>query len=188
MKAFFDKFGGLKSASFIGLENYENSYGEVSNLSVLVNVDTKTAKQKDLATLKAVTESDLQDIANSKGLPMDTLKVALSELITSAEKNLSENPEDRTAQSQAQTEAYIHLTPAVKLHKDTLNVYVTGLVNHKTVIVEGEYPTVNKREKTLCKEAIKRHCDLRMEKYRTYNVGSMDKINITGSTLQVIKG
>lgn len=188
MKAFFDKFSSLKSASFIGLEGYENSYGEISNLSVLVNVDTKTAKEKDLATLKAVTDADLKDIANSKNLPMDTLKVALSELITSAEKNLSENPEERTAQSKAQTDAYLHLTPAVKLHKETLNVYVTGLVNHKTVIIKGEYPTVKKREKTLCKDAIKKHCDLRMEKYRTYNIGSMEKINITGSTLQLIKG
>lgn len=187
MKAFFDKFNGLKSSSFIEVKNYENKYGEVANINLLTNVDTHNAKKKDLETLKSLTESDLEDIANSKDISLDTLKTALSELIKSAEKNLSENKEDRTNQSKAQADAYFHLTPAVKMHKDTMNVFVSGFVNHKEVIQEGEYPTRNKREKTKAKDAIKRHCDLRMDKYRQYNVGQMDSVAVTGSTIQIIK-
>jgi hypothetical protein len=188
MKAFFDKFGGLKSASFIGIENYTNKYDEVANISLLTNVDVRNAKEKDLATLKSLTPADLKDISKANDLPMDVLETALSELIASGEKNLSSDMSERTNQSKAQADAYVHLTPAVRLHKDSMNVFVSGFLNSKTVLVEGEYPQKNKRVKTICKEAIGKHCDLRMNKYRQYNVGSMDRINITGSTLQFIRG
>ena len=183
MKAFFDKFTGLKSASFIGLENYSNKYGEVANISLVANIDVSNAKQKDLDTLKSLTENDLNDVAVSYSLPIDTINVALAELIASAEKNLSADKSERTNQSNAQADAYIHLTPAVRMHKETMDVFVAGFLNSKTVLIEGEYPNVNKREKTLCKDAIAKHCDLRMKKYRQYKVGQMSKINITGSTL-----
>ena len=146
------------------------------------------AKEKDLNTLKSLTESDLKDIALSmKEEPsMDVMKKALEELITSAEKNLSDNMDDRTNQSKAQTEAYIHICPSVKLHKETMNVFVEGFLNNKTVLVEGEYPVRNKREKTKCKDAIAKHCDLSMNKYRMYNVGQMESIKMTGNTLQIL--
>ena len=187
MKEFFDKFGNLKGASFIQVKNYRNKYDEVANINLLTNIDTTNAKKTDLQTLKSLNEEDLEDIANSENLSVDTLNVALSELIKSAEKNLSENKEDRTNQSKAQADAYVHLTPAIKMHKETMNVFVSGMVNHKEVVQKGEYPTRNKREKTKCKDAIKKHCNLRMEKYRQYNVGSIDQISITGSTLQIVK-
>ena len=188
MKAFFDKFGGLKSASFIGIENYTNKYDEIANISLLTNVDYLEAKKKDLATLKSLTDADLKDVQKSSKieLPFNVLQTALAEMIESKEKNLSENPADRTNQSKGQADAYVHLTPSVRLHKETMNVFVSGLLNHKNVLQEGTYPERNKKVKTLCKEAIAKHCDLRMEKFRQYNIGSMDKINITGSTLQFI--
>jgi hypothetical protein len=136
--------------------------------------------------LKSLTENDIKDISVAYTLPVDTLKVALSELIASAEKNLSENMDERTNQSKAQADAYISLENGVRMHKDSMDVFVAGFLNNKTVLVEGEYPTRNKREKTLCKEAIGKHCDLRMNKYRQYKVGQMDAINITGTTLTTV--
>lgn len=186
MKAFFDKFGSLNSASFIGIDNYSNQYGEVANISLLANVNVRNAKQKDLDTLKSVTDNDLNDIAVAYTLPTATLKVALSEMIASLTKNLSENMDERTNQSKAQADAYIHLTDSVRMHKESMDVFVSGFLNQKTVLIEGEYPTRNKREKTLCKDAIAKHCDLRMNKYRQYKVGNMDAIKITGTTLTMV--
>jgi len=187
MKSFFDKFNNLKSASFIGVNNYENSYGEVANINLLTGVNIQKAKEKDLETLKSLTETDLEDISVSENLPLETLKKALDELIKSSEKNLSENFEERSNQSKGQADAYIKLNPSVKMHKETMDVFVNGFVNSKNVIQEGEYPVKNKREKTKCKDAIKKHCDLRMNKYRQYRVGKMDNINVTGSTLQIVR-
>lgn len=187
MKKFLDKFAELKGASFIGINGYENSHGEVANLSVVANFNVETAKKKDLATLKSVTDADLKDIEKAENLPFATLKIALNELIASGEKNLSEKKEDRSVNSQAQTDAYVRISPAIKLHKETFQVFVEGMLNSKTVLVPGTYPATNKRVKTLCKDAIKKHCDLRMNKYRQYNIGSMERLNITGSTIQFIK-
>lgn len=182
MKKFFDKFGSLKGASFIGIRGYCNKNGEVADLSVLVNFDYHKAQEKDLDTLKSLDENDLNDIAVSNDLPISTLKIAHNELIESGEKNLSD---EKTNQSIAQRDAYIHLTPGVKMHKETCNVFVYGYVNSKTIKVHGEYPARNKRVKTICKEAIKHHCNLRLNKYRQYNIGEMDKLNISGSTFVV---
>jgi len=188
MKDFFDKFGGMRSASFIGIKGYENQHGEVADINLLVNVDVTEAKKKDLNTLKSVTEADLETISGEKNLPMATLKVALAEMIASGEKNLSSDKSKRTNQSVAQADAYLHLTPAVRMHKETMNVHVAGFLQEggKTVLVEGVYPVRNKREKTLCKDAIAYHCDLRMKKYKQYKIGQMDAIKVTGSTLQML--
>jgi len=187
MKAFFDKFNNLKSASFIGINNYENNYGEVANINLLTGVNFEKAKEKDLETLKSLNEEDLEDISKSENLSMETLKKALNELIESAKNNLSKDFEKRSNQSKGQADAYIKLNPSVKMHKETMDVYVAGFINSKQILEEGEYPVKNKREKTKCKDAIKKHCDLRMEKYRHYKVGKMNEINVTGSTLQIVK-
>lgn len=227
MKEFFDRFGSLNGAKFIGINGYTNKHGEVANLTVNANVNIRNAKEKDLNTLKSLTEKDLDDITLGMFLinPPDikeneeykklrsTMDVALKELIASAEKNLSADMDDRTNQSKAQTEAYIHICPSVKLHKETMNIFVEGFLNNKTKVgvvcpecgtmgntnedgsftcshcgfeTESIYPVRNKREKTKCKDAIAKHCDLSMNKYRMYNVGSMESIKMTGNTLQIL--
>jgi hypothetical protein len=185
MKKFFDKFGNLNGAKFVGIRNYTNKNGETANLSILVNFSTENAKRKDLSTLKSLTVEDLMDITIANELPLETVEIALAELIKSAEKNLTED--DKTVQSIAQADAYIHLTSGVKMHKETMNVFVIGLVNSKTILVHGEYPATNKRIKTKCKDAIKKHCSLTMSKYRQYNVGNMNEIAISGTSIDMSK-
>lgn len=189
MKKFFDKFSDLKGAKFIGIRRYTNQKGEVADLSVLVNFDYENAVKRDLKTLNELSEKDLnkivQTIEHNKGkdnnIILETLKLALSELINSFEKNLTEN--NKTTQSVAQSDAYFHLTKGVKLHKETMNVFVYGLLNHKTIHVHGEYPARKKSIKTICKEAIKEYCQLRSDKYRQYNIGNMNELNISGTSI-----
>lgn len=185
MKNLINKFASLKGAKFIGIKGYENKQGEIADLSVLVNFNYHNVKVNDFEKLKAFTVKDLNKLAADKGLNAETMFKAHSELLTSAEKNLSENKEDHTAQSQAQEDAYFHIdgVHGLKVHKDTMTVYIVGMLNHKTIIVNGDYPAKNKREKTICKEVIKKHLELRAEKYRQYNVGSVDAINVSGTTL-----
>jgi hypothetical protein len=186
MKEFFDKFNNLKSSSFIGIKNYQNKYDEIANINLLTNVNTEEAKRKDLETLKSLTDSDLEDINVSNNIELETVKKAHEELIASAEKNLNKDLNERSNQSKGQVDAYISLNKAVKMHKETMDIFVTGFINHKEVIQKGEYPKKNKRKKTIAKEAIKKHCNLRMDNFRTYKLGKMNEINITGSTLQIV--
>ena len=185
MSNLFKKFEGLKGAKFIGIQGYCNSHGEVADITLNVNASIENAKQKDLIALKAFKATDLFNLSKEKNIDLETMHTALNELIASAEKNLSADLNERTNQSKAQTDAYVQLTSGLKLHKESLDITVFGFQNQKKVLVEGEYPTVNSRPKTLAKKAIKKACDLRMEKYRSYKLGKADAINITGSTLQI---
>lgn len=110
-KRFLDKFNSLNGASFIGLRKYVNSKNEVANYRIDVNYSIMEAKRKDFESLKSVTDNDLKDISKTCNIAIDVLKISLSEMLVSAEKNLSEKLSDRTAQSQAQTMAYIPLAP-----------------------------------------------------------------------------
>ena len=106
-------------------------------------------------------------------------------MLTSAEKNLSEKLEDRTAQSQAQTLAYIPLAKGVKLNPETMAVYIFGMAINKTVLVKGEYPVVNSSDKTLGKKAITKHLDLRAGKFRTFILGNADSLKVSGTTIEI---
>lgn len=226
MKAFFKKFDSLKGASFIGIEGYTNKFGEKANINLLTNISTMNAKVRDLCKLRNVSESDLATFALAKGINVEVFKVALFELLESAEKNVlsdfcfwikkqenkglkiakfskltgidiatvliaydqSITENIATVASQAQTDAYIHLTNGVKLHKDTMNVHVFGFFKSKTVWegFEGIYPKVNSRDKTIAKDYIGKESKLRMNDYRQYNLGSAETIKINGTTLQVM--
>ena len=183
MKAFFDKFKELKGAEFIAIKSYINKHGEIADLVVNANISVQNAKERDLNTLKNLSANDIDIIAKETSLPVEVLKIALTEMIESAEKNVSTEMSKHTNQSKAQSDAYIHLTPSVRLHKESLNLFVSGFSHQKNILVKGEYPIVKKREKTLCKEAIGKYCELKMLKYRQYNVGQMDVVKIKGTEL-----
>lgn len=177
MENIFDKFDELKGANFVNIKGYTNSQGEISDQLINANINVENAKQKDLETLKNF------DVATLQVENVELAKQALNELITSAEKNLSN---DRTKQSQGQTDAYISLGHGLKLHKDSRTIKVSGMIINKTVIAEGEAKKpVNSSEKTKLKNLIKRKAELRMNKYRTFTLDNIDEVAITGDTLQI---
>ena len=89
MKALFDSFKVAdERPTFIGIKNYTSKKsGKNSDINLLIGVSTMNAKVKDLAKLRAVTESDLATFALAKGINLEVFKVAYSELLESAEKN-----------------------------------------------------------------------------------------------------
>jgi hypothetical protein len=173
----FEKFGELKGAKFVNIKGYTNKNGEISDQLINANISVENAKKRDLEVLKNF------DVATLEVENIELAKTALTELINSAEKNLSQ--ENRTTQSLAQSDAYISLGKGLKLNKETREVHVTGFVESKTVLVEGVYPETNKREKTIIKEAIKRTANLRMNKYRSYILKEVADMAISGDTVQI---
>jgi hypothetical protein len=185
-KRFLDKFNSLNSASIIGLRKYVSSKtNEMANYRIDVNFSVMEAKRKDFVALKSVTDNDLKDISLASNIAIDVLKISLSELLKSAEKNLSEKLEDRTAQSQAQTLAYIPLAPGVKLHPESLAIHIFGEVIKKDILVKGTYETVNSSAKTLGKKAITKHLDLRAGKFRTFILANMESLKVAGTEIEI---
>ena len=188
MKNLIKKFASLNGAKFININNYLSSTsGEIADHTVNVNISVLNAKTTDLQTLKNCTDNDLLNISNLSKIAVDVLKISLAELIESATKNLSENKEDRTAQSQGQSEAYYNITPAVRLHLETLTIHIFGQTIKKKVIVDGTYKIVNSSPKTLGKKAITKQLDLRTGKFRDYILGNADQLKISGETIDIVR-
>jgi hypothetical protein len=185
-KKFFDKFDGLNGVTFISINNYEaKTSGEIANHTLNVGISVENAKQTDLNRLNACTDKDVKDIATSSKIDLETVKIALAEMIVSATKNLSADLSNRTAQSQAQTDAYLHITSAIKMHKETGLFHIFGQHINKKVLVAGTYKSVNSSDKTLAKTAIKKHLDLRTEKFRTFIVENIQSVKMQGETLEI---
>ncbi len=188
MKKLINKFQSLKSASFISINNYlSTTTGEISNHVINVNISLVNAKTSDLQALKNMSEANLLTVSNTSKIAVDILKISLQEMLNSAEKNLSANIEDRTAQSQAQTDTYFHITPAIRLHKETLMIHVFGQAISKVVLVEGEYKPVKSSDKTLGKKAITKFLDLRAGKFRDFILGNADSLKVSGETIDLVR-
>ena len=186
IKHLINKLENLKGASFVAINNYEaKTTGEIANHLVNLGISIENAKQTDLNRLNACNDKDIQDIAFSSKIDVETVKLALSEMIVSATKNLSADKTERTNQSQAQTDAFIFVTSAIRIHKDTLQVHIFGQAINKTVLVKGEYKTVNSSNKTLAKKAIKKHLDLRTDKFRDFILSSIDSVVIAKETIEI---
>jgi len=184
-KTFFNglNLGGVK---FIAIYNYlSKTTGEIANHTVNIGLSVKNVKENDLAKLQACNDEDLKAISEKSGIAFDVCKTALAEMIESAKKNLSENKEERTAQSTGQTDAYIFITPAIRIHKDTQELHIFGQGIQKKVIVEGEYKTVNSSAKTLAKKAIKKALNLSADKFRDYIVANIKAVKMNGETLEI---
>lgn len=187
-KKFLESFESLKGCAFISIKGYESkTSGEIADHVVNVGLSVENAKKTDLNKLQNCTGDDLQNISLNTGIALDICQTALSELLASAEKNLSANIEDRSNQSKGQTDAYITITNSIRLHKDTLQLHVFGQAISKNVIVPGEYKTVKSSDKTLAKKAIKKQLDLRAETFRDFIVGNIETIKINKDTIQICR-
>lgn len=188
MKNLFNSFDNLNGAKFIRINNYlAKTSGEVANHTINVGVSVLTAKETDLNRLKNCTDSDLQMISKASGYDFETCKIALNELTIAAEKNLAKDIADRSAQSQAQTNAFEQLTEngSLKLHKDSLAIHIFGMAINKEVLVKGEYKVVNSSNKTLAKKAIGSHLDLRASKFRTFILSGANSVKLSGETFDI---
>ena len=121
----------------------------------------------------------IKSFAQKTGIGIDTVLLTIEQ---------SKTEQIATNASQAQTDAYVHLTNGLKLHKETMNVHVFGFFQSEKVNPDkpGVYKSVNSRDKTIAKEYIANECKFRMSKYRQYDLGNIDQIKIEGRTLQIL--
>ena len=175
----------IKGTSFVGVRNYENSNGEISNQTFIVGIDYAKLLQSDLDKLKAfdiaplIAKYDKDVVAKAYKELLDSLvKRTASEF----EKEILRASGDATiGRSDAQSEAFINVAKGLKLQGDCLYIY--GLSVKKTVLVEGEYPKVNSQLKTIVKNEIKKLAELKETKYKQFKLGNLETLNIQGFTI-----
>jgi hypothetical protein len=175
----------IKGTSFVGARFYTNSKGEVSHQTFLVGINYANLLDSDLETLKAF---DITKLCAKYG--KEIVAKAYSELLNSLikrtasefEKEILRNANDSTInRSDAQSDAYTHVAKGLKV-KDN-NLYIYGLCVKKTVLVAGDYPTVNSQLKTIVKNEIKKAAGLKETKYKQFKLGGLETLNIQGFTI-----
>lgn len=184
MRKFFDGIENLNGAKFINLNGYINEAGEVANHNILVNINVMNAKKTDNEILHN-TNVEVISKKSAKTFALDIFNLALSEMIISSDKNISENKEDRTAQSQAQTDAYIQIGKGLKLHKETGLIHIFGFKNKKKILTPGVYKPVNSSDKTLAKKEITKVLNLRSGKFHTFKIAQIESVNMENNTLNI---
>lgn len=175
----------INGTSFVGVRGYENSKGEVTNQTFLVGINYANLLEADLKTLKAF---DINPLIKKYGKEIVTK--GYTELVTSLIKRtasefekaiLSEANDSTIKRSEAQSNAYETVAKGLKTKDE--NLYIYGLVVGKTILVKGEYPTVNSGLKTIVKNEIKKNAELKELKFKQFKLGSLETLNIQGLSI-----
>ena len=180
----------IKGTSFVGIRTYENKQGEVSNYTLNAGITYENVLKNDFNSLKENQTKIIQELEKNHSIAL--IEQAYKEIYTSLEKRLSDEQtkeqlraeNDKTiAQSDAQINAYISLAKGVKLHKDSLQLHVFGLVVKKTILQPIEYKKTNSRELTIVKNKIEKLCEFKQSKYRTF-IFNKAEVKIQGITIE----
>lgn len=177
------KLFSLQGENVIGINNYQAKSGEVSNVKVRIGFDVMELKRNDLLILEALPVSKLSEISVEKNIDLEVVKTAFNEMVTAAYKNIDKELENRTIQSQTQTNLYVQFGGNIKVHEEYGTMYVYGLVEEKEVITTGVFKTVKHRAKTIAKQEIGKACNFEMATYRMYKFDNIESFNIEGNNL-----
>ena len=154
-------------ATFAAIRSYDSkSTGEIANYTVVSGYSYENANAHDLAILKALTASDIAALATKVGYDIPMVQDAVNALIKSIEA-------PSKALSQAQANTYIHLGAGIKEYNGDDaslkgNIYVTGLLVRKTVLVAGTKKEVNSKPATICKKKVSKALALRKDNIRQF--------------------
>jgi hypothetical protein len=163
---------GNGSAKFASFVYTAKGTGEVAKVTLILGATTETLYNRDVAILTEM-------VPTLDGIE----KVAAMEILNSRIQSLAKgigNNDDYTC-----ADVYVNLenVKGVRIHKDTGEVYVSGLIENKTVIQTGTYKTVNSSAKTLAKRAIEK--TLPSGRFRLYKLGNVARAALNGEVLEM---
>lgn len=176
----------IKGTSFVGVRNYENKSGEISNQTFLVGISYPNLLANDLEKLKS---NEVLSYVGTLSNEYDETLVnkAYNELVASLEKRTASEAEkdklralnDSTIKrSDAQINAFTNLAKGLKTKDNALHIY--GLCIRKTVLKKGEYKSTKSYDKTIIKNKITKFADLRGGKFKSFKLGNLETLKLQG--------
>jgi hypothetical protein len=183
LQDFINAMNESNGPKFVGF-TYTNKFGETASRVIQINTSYKNALNKDLEIVANV-EFPTQDEFSH-----ETFVIAKAELIKSIKLSLGKIDNTMTAKeiekhsnrSKGQTEGYIQIAKNVRYNIEQGNIHFFAKEVSKKVLVEGEYPQKNKREKTKAKDYIKKY--MKSSKYRTFIIPNIETMRVNGETLE----
>ena len=179
----------IKGNAFVGMQNYTNKQGEVSNQTLIAGFSYENAMQKDFDSLKHKQAEIFAEL--EKSYKKELVLKAYTNVYESLEKRLSSEEvkaelrkqNDKTIRlSDAQSDAYITLAKGIRKHIETNEIHIFGLVVRKKVIVPIEYKETNSRDLTIVQNKIKKLCEFKQDKVRTF-IFAQGTLKLQGITI-----
>jgi hypothetical protein len=170
LKEFAEYLNSIKGCRFVGIKGYTNNNGEVSDILINLGASYVNAKEKDIEYLRTLDVTKMDTTIDA-----ETLETARVELLNSLIK-----PSE--TRSEAQTDTYLNINQALKIHKESLAIFVYGYCENKRVITEGEYKEVKSRPLTIAKNFIKKN--MRTGKFRQYKLDEITMLKVGGLTIE----
>jgi len=179
----------IKGNAFVGMQNYTNKQGEVSNQTLIAGFSYENAMLKDFDSLKTKQAEIFAEL--EKNYSKELVLKAYTNVYESLEKRLSSEEvkaelrkqNDKTIRlSDAQNDAYITLAKGIRKHIETNEIHIFGLVVRKKVLVPIEYKETNSRDLTIVQNKIKKLCEFKQDKVRTF-IFAQGTLKIQGITI-----
>jgi hypothetical protein len=164
-----------KCATFASFTYTTKESAETARFTVILHSNVNTLYQKDIDALEAMLKTDLGVILHS----------AACELLASRQKSLEVGIGNNPAYTCRDVYTHFAQFPGVKLHNETGELHITGLVYAKTVITPGTYKHVNSSEKTLAKNTIRRNLPSGRFRQFAINPANLLSVRINGETLEL---
>lgn len=146
-----------KGSTFIAVRGYNSKgTGEVSNQTIVGGYDYAAAKERDLPKIQAANAGEL---AAKLGFDVALVEKALAAILKT-----NQNPDK--ALSEAQTSAYRHIGNGLKIHLETGNLHVHGLLVKKTTLENGTYKSETAYAE--CRRKVEKELGLTIVKIRQF--------------------
>lgn len=169
---------GGKGAKFGSLTYRAKETGELAKYVLILGASTETLYKKDVAILKTLLAGDTLS---------DLEREAATALLKSREESLTVGIGNNSKYVHAPhaADTYVHADgiPGVKIHKETGVVYVTALVEDKTVLQPGTYKEVKSKPLTLAKKAVEKNLPSR--RFRQFILKNVTRAALNGDVLEI---
>lgn len=158
------------NAHALMIKGYTNTHGEKADVIVDTNASYTELVKSSIAMMALV---DPAEIAQETGVDVEICRAAHAELLGSLRNTVELGAGNNPAYSHGEAKrgedaTYETLSHGVKLHLDSGCLHVSGIVIGKRKLVEGTYPVVNSRPKTVAKDAMRDR--LPLAKWRQYKL------------------
>lgn len=167
---------GIRGVSFVSFVYTAKGTGETAKYLVNVGSSTGNLYDRDIALLRR-----FKSLAGRFASPLtiEAIESVLDSRLESQEKGVGNN----SAYTCADTYVTLEGLPNVKFHKDTGEVYVSGILHSKQVITPGTYKKVNSAPLTIAKNNVRRR--LPSSKFRTFSLGMVETAKVRGDTIEI---
>ncbi len=167
----------VQGVSFASFNYRAKGTGSLAKVLIILGASIENVYKKDIAALEKILPY-LRRIAKP-----DTIKAA-EELLASRQKSLAGGIGNNPLYTQKGTFTHLNHLPGVKIHNETGELYIVGLVEKWETIEPGApKKPVNSSAKTLAKEAIEKRF-LRSNSIKSLCLGNVKSARVRGNVLE----